>query len=120
VVLNLEWEPHSGLDTFTLTLDGRAYASELRVLFWTYRQGSGSILLPSYPLGPLPEVICFDPAKYSCLYYKTGDNTGSIAANSLKYTSFFATSRPFGGCPAHHYCTIIDITNMEEMALKHK
>ncbi|KAL7626244.1 hypothetical protein AAE478_003014 [Parahypoxylon ruwenzoriense] len=56
VVLNLEWKPHSGLDTFTVTPDGRVPASELRSLFQKYRQGPGGIQLPSYPSSPLPEM----------------------------------------------------------------
>ncbi|KAK3944757.1 hypothetical protein QBC46DRAFT_437390 [Diplogelasinospora grovesii] len=76
VVLNLEWEPHSGLDIFTFLPGGRVPAPELRALFRRYRQEGqpAGVLLPSYPSNPLPEMTCFDPNKCLCLHYEMGDN----------------------------------------------
>lgn len=102
VVLNLEWKPHSGLDAFTRTPDGRAPASELRELFQRYRQGPAGILLPSYPSNPLPEMTCFDTTKCICLHYEMGANKKSSAANPPRHASFFRDDWR-SGCHAYHY-----------------
>ncbi|KAL7936005.1 hypothetical protein V8C35DRAFT_333198 [Trichoderma chlorosporum] len=102
VILLLEWKPHSGLDTFTPTADGRALASEMRALFRKYRQGPADILFPSYPSNPLPEMACFGPATCNCLRYDNGVDEGPSAVDRPKIASFLHKDWPFG-CRAHHY-----------------
>lgn len=72
VVLSLEWEPHSGLGALTLTRDKRVPASEIRALFAKHRRGPASVLLPSDPSSPVPEMRCFDPHECVCLRYEMG------------------------------------------------
>ncbi|KAI2629579.1 hypothetical protein GGR54DRAFT_635761 [Hypoxylon sp. NC1633] len=71
VVLTFEWAPHSGLDSFTFTPDGRMPASELRAVFQKYRQGLASMLLPSHLSTYLPEMACFHH-DCTCIHYETG------------------------------------------------
>lgn len=101
VVLSLEWKPHSGLGAFTCTTEGAVPAPELRALFQRYRNGAASILLLSYPSCPLPEMVCFDPTKCSCLYYEMGGNKRPGGWNPSKCAGFPRGDRPFK-CPAPH------------------
>ncbi|KAI0135990.1 hypothetical protein F4776DRAFT_623863 [Hypoxylon sp. NC0597] len=89
VLLILEWKPHSGLDAFTLVPDGLAPVSELRTLFQKYRKGPASILVPSYPAIPLPELLCFAPTQCDCLHYETGIGKRSIVACPWYNPRFF-------------------------------
>ncbi|OIW24376.1 hypothetical protein CONLIGDRAFT_95931 [Coniochaeta ligniaria NRRL 30616] len=73
LTLSLEWNPHGGIDAGTLAADNRYRASELRTLFAKHRLGPASILFPSCPSNPLPEMACFNSFKCTCIHYETGD-----------------------------------------------
>ncbi|KAI1409143.1 hypothetical protein F5Y13DRAFT_95995 [Hypoxylon sp. FL1857] len=102
VVLNLEWTPHSGLDAFTLTPDARVPVTELRALFQRYRQGPASILFPSYPSNPLPEMVCFGPTKCICLHYEMETDWKMLTITGPSgRLRFFRDDR--NGCISHHW-----------------
>ncbi|KAI1209881.1 uncharacterized protein F4807DRAFT_424740 [Annulohypoxylon truncatum] len=87
VVLILEWEPHSGFDSFNIA-DGKAPASELRERFKTYRQGAARLFLPAYPSNPLPEMVCFDPGRCNCVHYATGQQDEQSTTEDPEQYSF--------------------------------
>jgi hypothetical protein len=76
VVLNLEWAPHSGFDAVTATTDSRLPVSDLRAIFWKFRQGPASILFPAHRQDYFPELACFNKSldEFDCVQYETGDN----------------------------------------------
>lgn len=82
-MLVLDWSAHSSgnSDAFTWTSTGRPFASDMRPLFQKYRQqGPADALVPMHPLGPVPEMVCFDPDKCRCLHYYTGDKPEDLQA----------------------------------------
>jgi hypothetical protein len=72
------------------------------VLFRRDRRGPTEIPLPSYTSNPLPEMVCFDPTKYSCFHYEKGDNKRLSAVDPSKHASFFRNGRLFR-CHALNY-----------------
>lgn len=77
VVLNLEWTPHSRIDTIALTTDGRIPAPELRAQFQRLRRlGPADDLYPPSRPGALPEMACASSSSRlePFIYYKTGEN----------------------------------------------
>ena len=77
VVLNLEWTPHSRIDTLTLTGDGRIPSPELRALFQKLRSlGPADTLCPASHPDALPEMMLFGPSTRigHFVYYKTGED----------------------------------------------
>lgn len=77
VVLNLEWTPHSRIDTMALTANGRIPAPELRLLFHRLRGlGPANALYPLSRFGDPPEMAFFGPLSHlrHFVHYQTGEN----------------------------------------------
>ncbi|MBE3048369.1 hypothetical protein IMZ48_38870 [Candidatus Bathyarchaeota archaeon] len=82
VVLTLEWKPHGGVETFTLTPGGKMPAPDLRWMFRRHRKGAAGILLPPRPSTRYePEMTCFGSDQCRCVHYE-GSNTPDEAGPS--------------------------------------
>ncbi len=109
VVLNLEWTPHSRIDTLSLTADGRIPAPELRALFQRLRHlGSADTLYTPTRPGDLPEIAYFSPSPLTeCfIYYQTGGiNSTPLPLTAPLVTATLittATTQPsFRPLPSH-------------------
>lgn len=116
VVLNLEWQLHSGLHAFTRTEYDQVPASEVRTLFRKDQDGAAGIQLPSYSLDSPLEMICLCPTTCNRLYYELGGdktlNTAHLSAGRCPFHCKHAyyeetplTRRPLGSYYRRgHYC----------------
>ncbi|EUC40472.1 hypothetical protein COCMIDRAFT_108752 [Bipolaris oryzae ATCC 44560] len=86
VVLNLEWTPHSRIDTMALTAEGRIPAPELRLLFYRLRGlGPANALYPLFRFGDPPEMAFFGPLSHlrHFVHYQTGEDDQTSPPTAL-------------------------------------